>query len=83
MLAQLVGCTDPNKELWPKSRFTYAPSANAITHRMADEDVHRSKCPLSLLEIEQDVGDGAGLRRFSKSCLIHGIALKTSGGAGD
>ena len=80
MLAQLGRDADPNKELWAKSRFTHAPSANATAHRMADEDVHRSKCPLKLPEIEQEVGEGARLRRFSISRLIHGIAIKTSGG---
>ena len=47
---------------------------------MADEDIHRSMCPLKLLEIELEVGDGVGLWRLSVSRLIHGIALKTSGG---
>jgi hypothetical protein len=47
---------------------------------MADEDVHHSKCPLKLLGLAQEVGEGARLRRFSMSRLIHGIALKTSGG---
>jgi hypothetical protein len=47
---------------------------------MADEDVHRSKCPLKLLGSEQDVGKGAGLLRFSVSRLIYGIAIKTSSG---
>src|SRR5262249_35287959 len=49
-------------------------------HRMPGEDVHRSKCALTLLEMEQDVGEGPRLRRFSISRLIHGVAIKTSGG---
>ena len=80
MLTQLDRGADPNKELWAKSRFNHAPAADATAHRMADEDVHLSKCALALLEMVQDVGEGAGLRRFSKSRLIHGIAIKTSGG---
>src|SRR5438093_11298589 len=47
---------------------------------MADEDVHRSKCPLNLLGLEQEIGEGERLRRFAKSRLIHRIAIKTSGG---
>src|SRR5687767_14633173 len=47
---------------------------------MADEDVHRSMCPLKLLEIEQEVGGKQRVRRLSKSRLIHRIAIKTSGG---
>src|SRR4051812_41213727 len=47
---------------------------------MADEDVHRSKCPLGLHEVIPDVGAGARLRRLSISRLIHGIAIKASGG---
>ena len=73
-------CTDPNKELWAKFPFTHAPSAQFTAHRMADEDVHRSKCPLQLLGLEPEVGEGARLRRFAKSRLIHRIAIKTSGG---
>ena len=80
VLAQLGREADPNKKLGVKSRFTHAPRANGSSHRMADEDVHLSKCPLKLLEFEVDVGEGARLRRFSISRLIHGIAIKTSGG---
>ena len=90
MLAQLDRGADPNEELWPKSIFMHAPLTSATTHRMADEDVHRSKCPLKLPGLEQDVGgpaplsidvpEGARLRRFSMSRLIHRIAIKTSGG---
>jgi hypothetical protein len=47
---------------------------------MTDEDVHRSKCPHGLHEIEPDGGAGARLRRFSISRLIHAVAIKTSGG---
>src|SRR5207247_4511354 len=80
MLAQPGGYTDPNKELWAKFPFTHAPSAQFTAHRMAAEDVHRSKCPLQLLGLEPEVGEGARLRRFAKSRLIHRIAIKTSGG---
>src|SRR4051794_15058737 len=47
---------------------------------MPDEDVHHSKCALTLLEMEQDVSQGPRPRRFSISRLIHGIAIKASGG---
>src|SRR5262245_10896647 len=47
---------------------------------MADEDIHRSKRPRRLLQTEHDVGERAGLWRFSLSRLIHGIAIKTSRG---
>src|SRR5581483_9830459 len=80
MLTQPARGADPNEELWAKSRFTHTPGANATAHRMADEDVHRSKCPISLPKIEIDVGLGTRLRRFSKSRQIHGVALETSGG---
>src|SRR6185503_2561446 len=72
--------TDPNKELWAKFPFTHAPGAQFTAHRLADEDVHRSKCPLQLPGLEPEVGEGARLRRFAKSRLIHRIAIKTSGG---
>lgn len=49
-----------------------------VAHRKADEDVHHAKCALALLEIEQEVGEGPRLRRFSISGLIHGLAIKTS-----
>ena len=80
MLAQLDRRAHPNKELGAKSRFTHAPGAKFTAHRMADEDVHRSKCPLKLLGLEPEVGEGATLRRFAESRLVHGIAIKTSGG---
>src|SRR5215471_13981563 len=80
MLAQLDRGTDPNKEPGAKSRFTHAPGANATTHRMPDEDVHRSQCTLTLLEMEQDVCARPGFRRFSISRLIHRVAIKASGG---
>ena len=60
--------------------FTHAPLANATAHRMAGEDVHLSKCPLKLLGLKHEVGDGTSSRRFSISRLIHGIGIKTSGG---
>jgi hypothetical protein len=47
---------------------------------MPDKDVYRSQCPLSVPEIELNVGEGDGKRRFSISCLIHRVALKTGGG---
>ena len=47
---------------------------------MADKNVHRPKRPISLPEIEIDVGQRARVRRFSISRQIHGIAIKTSGG---
>src|ERR1043165_2054021 len=47
---------------------------------MANEDVHRSMCPLKLLDIEHEVGGKQRMRRFSMSRLIHRIAIKTSGG---
>src|SRR5262249_13160969 len=90
VLAQLDRLADPNEELWPKSIFSHAPLTIATTHRMADEDVHRANGPLKRPGLEQDVGgpaplsidvpDGARLRRFSMSRLIHRIAIKTSGG---
>src|SRR5262245_28296038 len=46
---------------------------------MADKDAHLSKRPLTLLDIEQYVGEGERLRRFSLSGLIHRIAIETSG----
>ena len=54
VLAQRGRVADPNKKLGAKSRFTHAPRASSTTHRMADEDVHLSKCPLGLQEIEPD-----------------------------
>ena len=80
VLSQRGRVADPNKELGAKPRFTHAPRASSTTHRISDEDVHHSKCPLGLQEIEPAVGEGAELRRFSISRLIHGIAIKTSGG---
>src|SRR5262245_1807710 len=80
MLAQLARAPDPNKKPGAKSGFTHAPRASSTPHRMADENVHRSQRPLGLDEMEPDVGAGARLRRCSISRLIHGIAIKTSGG---
>src|SRR4051812_1334160 len=47
---------------------------------MADEDTHRSMCPLKLLELEHEGGGRQRSRRFSMSRLIHRIAIKISGG---
>src|SRR5207302_4236864 len=80
VLAQRRRVAHTNKKPWAKSRFAHAPRANASSHRMADEDVHRSKCPHGLQEAEPAVGEGARLRRLSTSRLIHGIAIETSGG---
>lgn len=80
MLAYVGLRINPNEELWSKSIFTDAPGAKATAKRMADEDVHCSKRPRKLLEIEHHVRDGPGLRRFAMSRVIHGIAIKTSGG---
>src|ERR1044072_4765870 len=80
MLAQRNRGTDPNKELGAKSRFAHGPCANATAHRMSDEDVYRSKCALTLLEVEQDICEGPRSRRFSISRLIHGKAMKASSG---
>src|SRR4051812_6333245 len=70
----------PNEEFWPKAVLTHAPAASATAHGMTDKNVHASQCTLKLSEFEQDVGEGVALRRFSMSRLIHGIAIKTSGG---
>jgi hypothetical protein len=80
VLAQRFGVTNLNNEFWAKFPFTHAPGTHVTAHRMADEDVHRSKCPLKLLGLEQKIGEGERLRRFAKSRLIHRIAIKTSGG---
>ena len=83
MLAQLTWEADPDKKLGPKSRFTHAPRAPGSSHRMADENVHLSKCPLKLLEMEAAPmlrRFSPSLRRFSITRLIHGIAIKTSSG---
>src|SRR4051812_1157097 len=80
MLAQLTRSADPNKKSGAKSGFTHAPRASSTTHRMPDEDIHRSQFQLGLLEMEPHVGAGARLRRCSISRLIHGIAIETSGG---
>ena len=69
-----------NEELWPKAIFTRTPGAGATAQRMADKDVHPSKCPLEFSRFGEDVGEGAALRGFSLSRLIDGIAIKTSGG---
>src|SRR6185436_12235865 len=71
---------DRNKKLGAKPHFTHAPRASSTPHRLADEDVHLSKCPRGLQEIEPADGGGVGMGRFSVSRLIHGIAIKTSGG---
>src|SRR5262249_17882829 len=47
---------------------------------MADEDVHRSKCPLKLPGLVEDVGERTRLRRFSMPRLIHRITIETGGG---
>lgn len=80
MLAELDRRADPNKEPGVKSIFRYAPLTNAAAHRVADIDVHGSKRPLELFGLKDEVTDRARLRRFSMSRLVHGIAIKTSGG---
>src|ERR1041385_262706 len=71
-----------NEEFWPKAKITHAPGAGATTHRMAEEDVHSSKCALEFREFGREVGDGEGLRRFSMPRLVHRIAIETGGGEG-
>ena len=80
MLAQLGRVADPDKKPGAKSGFTHAPGACSTAHGMTDEDIHRAKCPLGLHEIAANGGAGARLRRLAIPRLIHGIAIKTSGG---
>ena len=57
--------TESDEELWPKTEITHAPGASATTHRMADKDVHPTKCAFKFRDFCLEIGEGQGLRRFS------------------